>query len=381
MWGHLHPLGRLANVLGSQGHELHAWVPPRYAAELGRSGATIHPHEPVEVRRSEFDIYELAVALAEETEGCLATVIEAIDDEQVDLVIHDVHAPWARVAADYLGIPRIVTTPLFPPPADATPPDAVPWFPEAASLRLATAADAIHARWGVDLGDWASVVWNGGETTLNFSTEEITGRPSARAGGLPASRAGELAWHYVGPLLDPAPARAPRRERPFVYASFGTFYQVELGTLAAAVSAFANEPVDVLISTGRTAVAPADLGPLADNVVATEFAPGRATLARADLFVTHGGCSSVHEALLAGVPMVCVPQGADQFDWSRRMGELGAGVVVGTSATAISDAAQEVLGDQRYARRAAALGERLARFDGGARVADVVNDRLRAELA
>ena len=34
--------------------------------------------------------------------------------EDVDLLIHDSQATWARVAGDYLGIPRIVSHPMFP---------------------------------------------------------------------------------------------------------------------------------------------------------------------------------------------------------------------------------------------------------------------------
>jgi MGT family glycosyltransferase len=54
-------------------------------------------------------------------------------------------------------------------------------------------------------------------------------------------------------------------------------------------------------------------------------------LRRAGAFFTHGGTNSVQEALYNGVPLVIVPQAADQFWISARTVELGAGVVLDMS--------------------------------------------------
>ena len=41
----------------------------------------------------------------------MGDVIERLHAEAVELVIHDMHAQWARVAADFLGLPRIMSNP------------------------------------------------------------------------------------------------------------------------------------------------------------------------------------------------------------------------------------------------------------------------------
>jgi len=135
------------------------------------------------------------------------------------------------------------------------------------------------------------------------------------------------------------------------------------------IEALGDEPFDALLSTGGGAVNPADLGPLPANITARHYVDARAVLARADLFVTHAGCSSLHEALLAGVPMLCLPQGSDQFAWAKRLDALGVGRLVAPDAQAIRTGVWQTLGDKELRARACALGARLAEMDGEERLA------------
>jgi UDP:flavonoid glycosyltransferase YjiC (YdhE family) len=111
-------------------------------------------------------------------------------------------------------------------------------------------------------------------------------------------------------------------------------------------------------------------------VVVREFVDSREVLSRASVHVTHGGCSSVHESLLAGVPMVCIPQAGDQFAWSERITSLGAGQSAEATPTVVRTVVRTLLEDDRPAARSRELGCSLARYDGDGRVTAVVNDRL-----
>jgi UDP:flavonoid glycosyltransferase YjiC (YdhE family) len=95
-------------------------------------------------------------------------------------------------------------------------------------------------------------------------------------------------------------------------------------------------------------------------------------LARASVHITHGGCNSVHESFVAGIPMVCLPQAFDQVPLSRRVAELGVGVVAEEDPGAVARAVRTLIDDAETRARTAALSERLQRYDGESRVAAAV---------
>jgi MGT family glycosyltransferase len=82
-------------------------------------------------------------------------------------------------------------------------------------------------------------------------------------------------------------------------------------------------------------------------------------LPRVAAAVTHGGAGTVTGALCHGVPLVVVPQGADQFANARRVEDLGVGIAVapGAPQAELDSAVASVLRDPGY--RAAA--QRIAR--------------------
>lgn len=69
----------------------------------------------------------------------------------------------------------------------------------------------------------------------------------------------------------------------------------------------------------------------------------RGLLARADLCFTHAGFGSATDAVLAGVPPVLTPRGADQFFNAYRLAELDAGSVL-TSAEFTAGAVRRAAG-------------------------------------
>jgi MGT family glycosyltransferase len=172
----------------------------------------------------------------------------------------------------------------------------------------------------------------------------------------------------------------PRSEtdggRPLVYVCFGTSFNRRPAQFRAVIDALAGEPFDVIVSLGGAKFPPAELGAPPANVVVESFAPGREVLARAHAHVTHGGCNSVHESLLAGVPMVCVPQAYDQFPLVERIEALGAARVAPEEPEAIRDAVRLLLADESAGRCAEELGRHLGEYDGESRVARLFEELL-----
>lgn len=89
--------------------------------------------------------------------------------------------------------------------------------------------------------------------------------------------------------------------------------------------------------------------------------------------------NSVQEALYHGVPMVMVPQAADQFWIAARTAELGAGVVLEPEMRpgAIRASVEQLLTSAGYAAAAARIGASLRAAGGPAKAAAEIQRFLR----
>ena len=376
--GHVGPANRLTAVLARQGHRLVAWAPEQFRAGVEAAGAELRPFgwekrvavpsapsdPPAALRGAGFA--GLAVELARLTQYYTGPLLEALHAEDVELVVHDAVTPWARVAADFLGLPRICSFPGHPP---AWPFNLGGVSPEQAAT-LEECRDDVRQRWGIDLGDGAAVLISAGDATMVYSTPEVMGKP------LPGP-----SWRHVGPLMGAAPDQADEPAlagldgRPLVYVALGTTFNYRSDIFRAALDALADVEVNVLLSMGGRD--PAEVQPVPANAKVVPRVVARAVLRRTAVHVTHGGASSVHESLIAGVPMVCAPQGADNARWGARVAALDVGeVVYEPTEENLRAAVLRVLGDESMRHRTGELAGRLEAFDGEPIVAETVEKLL-----
>ena len=144
---------------------------------------------------------------------------------------------------------------------------------------------------------------------------------------------------FFGSLLPPASQNAPvvgafprGRHGRKVYVSFGTgvwryFATVALAASKAIADALADRDVAVLVSLGGSGFAADARGALArSNVRVVDYADQWAVLGESDLFITHHGTNSTHEAIFHEVPMLSYPFFGDQPALARRCQELGLAV-------------------------------------------------------
>jgi MGT family glycosyltransferase len=378
--GHIAPGARLGAALSRQGHEVLAWAPGPYREQIAVEQVRFQEFDPLEPGVPVGSLPELAASLAEAADRCLGGVIDELHSAAIDLVMHDVHVPWGRLAADFLGLPRVVSNPLFPgsmrrwQATDESGGAGAVWSSMAGAAgsealrRVEVARRSISRTWKLELGDWNYALSSFGGATVSYTTARIAGTAVTPAG-----------WCYAGPLMTAAPPAAEHdRLRPLVYVAFGTYPNTPPELFRMAIDALADEPVQIVVSTGRSRVRPADLEPLPANVEVREFVASRELLSRASVHVTHAGCSSVHESLIAGVPMVCTPQASDQPWWAARVEALGAGIVVTPRPGDVRAATRLMLEDPSWSAHAQALGEELSRYDGEARLAALVEQQLAA---
>jgi UDP:flavonoid glycosyltransferase YjiC (YdhE family) len=92
-------------------------------------------------------------------------------------------------------------------------------------------------------------------------------------------------------------------------------------------------------------------------------------LSNADVVVCGGGHGMVSKTLLAGVPLVVVPGGGDQWEISNRVVRQGSALLVRPlTAEALATAVCQVLSSPSYREAARRAGESLAGVDDPVRV-------------
>ncbi|SIN40520.1 glycosyltransferase [Micromonospora cremea] len=120
-----------------------------------------------------------------------------------------------------------------------------------------------------------------------------------------------------------APAAGGRRR---VLVSFGTVFAdpAVVGPLLGALTAL---DVDVLATLGLDGK-PEDYQLDSDRVEFSPFVPLAQLLGNVDAVISHGGAGTTLGTLARGIPMVVVPQGADQFIQADRVSASGAGLAL-----------------------------------------------------
>ena len=181
--------------------------------------------------------------------------------------------------------------------------------------------------------------------------------------------------HYVGNCIW-YPNRQETREwleripteRPWVLVTESTLAYGDPFLSRTAIAALANEPVELIVTTGqnqdRAALGP---GAVAPNVHVERWLSHGDVLPRCDCVVTVGGKATILAALEAGVPLVIVPTSWDKPDNARRVVEASVGVRVAPrhcTPERLRRAVEHVLGEPRYRENARQIASLLSAAPG-----------------
>ena len=179
------------------------------------------------------------------------------------------------------------------------------------------------------------------------------------------------------PQLEAAdpPAWLDGLARPLVYATMGTVFNTP-ESFRPLLDALAAADVGALVTVGRD-VDPEALGVIPANVRVERFVPQAQVLPAAAVAISHGGSGTILGALAAGVPLVLVPQGANQFENAARCERIGVAAVV-PAGERIAPALAAVLSDAAYAKAAARVGAEIEAMPGPDEVAAAVEEHVSA---
>jgi zeaxanthin glucosyltransferase len=180
-------------------------------------------------------------------------------------------------------------------------------------------------------------------------------------------------------LIDP--------HRPAVYCAIGShgsyWNQANRRRLVESVLlAFQAHPEWQLLIQVRPSDDQPDLESLPENIHAKTWFPQLQVLQHADLIISHGGFSTVREALFFGVPMIIFPFGVDQPGNAARVCRLQAGLagnIHTVTAGTISKMVESVFTNPIYRQNALKLSQKLQADKSCADVIAYLNTFIRAE--
>ena len=189
----------------------------------------------------------------------------------------------------------------------------------------------------------------------------------------PSLRSSDMA-HVVEVQLS-RPAEGVPASGRLVYVTFGTVWNVIDPGFRAAVVAAAGVAEDVLVTVGPVGD-PSDLGTVPGNVTVERFVPQAEVLPRSAAVVCHGGSGTVLASLAHGVPLLCLPRGADQFGNAANVERRGAGMtLLGPSAVegeSLGNVLHRLLETPGPKAAAVGVAEEIAQMPDVTAVADAV---------
>ncbi len=151
-----------------------------------------------------------------------------------------------------------------------------------------------------------------------------------------------------------------------VYVTFGTLWNRDPDAFRVILAALSVHPVDVVVTLGVDGD-PAALGAQPDNVHVHRFIPQAELLPRCDAVIAHGGAGTTLGALAHGLPLLLLPQGADQHYNAERVAAAGAGLSLAppqATSAAVSRAIDTLLGDARLRAGAQRVATEIAAMPG-----------------
>ncbi len=367
--GHFQRLRPLISGMAERGFDVHVFTDRRFAAGVERAGGRFvdlfgtHTLEAADDESSPFPsrFVSFAGTYAEE----IAREVETLG---VSLIVYDTFAVVGHVVGRLLGIPYVnlcaghnMNPERFLADLQVDPRVSI-------SPRCHRAVDELRDRYGLADASPFSYI-SGVSPFLNLyceppaflsEDERAAFEPIAFFGSLPPLA--EIAERHRNggrPLFEP-------RAELKAYVSFGTvvwrYWAAEaLAALSAIADAFAAMPkARAVVGLGGARVAADRLAGLARaNVAVVDYVDQWRVLGEADVFVTHQGLNSTHEAIFSGVPMISYPFFFDQPGLAKRCRRLGLSIPLASAPRArVTPADVRRALDEVTARRTA-LRERL----------------------
>ncbi|MNM92211.1 Oleandomycin glycosyltransferase [compost metagenome] len=371
--GHINPSLGVVQELIARGEEVVYFCTEAFRERIEKTGATVRTFDDQKFIKAFISggrnyLLERVNGLLLTADIVIPSVLEQIKDEHFDYIIHDSMFGCGRLIAQILKLPainsctsfahtkvsfdRILERSFIEAPAEIV---------ESINDKFESLTALVKEKYGVRIHSPYEVFCNPAPLTLVYTTREFQ----------PYGEAFDQTYKFVGPSLssrltgDHFDLTAIKGKNP-IYISLGTVFNQATDFYKLCFEALGNSDHTIVMSIGSK-VQISDVGEIPDNFIVENYVPQIDVLQYAKLFVTHGGMNSTHEGLYYGVPLIVIPQSADQPIIARQVANIGAGTALqmqSLTANELREAVDQVLSISSFKKAAASMRESFQRSGG-----------------
>ncbi|WP_282942744.1 macrolide family glycosyltransferase [Paenibacillus sp. RC67] len=381
--GHINPTIGVVQELISRGEEVVYFTIEAFRERMEKTGATVRTIDGQKFIEAFISggrnyLLERVNGLLHTADIVIPSVLEQIKGEHFDYIIHDSMFGCGRLLAQILKLPAINSCTSFAQRKASFDKMLEQLYNQIPTEIVKPIQDEfqrltkmVKEKYGVEIQSPYDVFCNPAPLTIVYTTREFQ----------PSGEAFDPSYKFVGPSISSRLTQenfdltAIKGKSP-IYISLGTVFNHSIDFYKLCLKAFENTDHAVVMSIGNKAQI-SDLGEIPKNFIVKSYVPQTDVLKYAKLFITHGGMNSTHEGLYYGVPLIVIPQSADQPMIAKRVANIGVGIELqmrSLTANQLRETADHVLSHPSFDKAVANIRESFQRSGGYQRAVDEIFD-------
>ncbi|MBE5106622.1 UDP-glucosyltransferase [Bacillus thuringiensis] len=378
--GHVNPTLSLVKAFTERGDNVHYITTENFKKRLEGLGAIVHSHpdllKEISIETDSITGLNAFFHVHVQTSLYILEITKQLSKSiNFDFVIYDIFGA-GELVKEYLQVPGIVSSPIFLIPTELLetlpfhPNAEIPFQPDELSVKLLY---QMEHEFGVKLKNNLQFMNNKGDISLVYTSRYF--QPNSDLFGENNI--------FIGPsiLKRKTDVKFPLellKDKKVIYISMGTLLEGLEPFFNTCIDAFSDfEGVVVLAIGDRNDISKIKQAP--DNFIIAPYVPQSEILSEADVFITHGGMNSVHDAIHFNVPFVIIPHDKDQPMIAQRLTELEAAhrlLKEHVNAQTLKEAITDVLSNEKYEHGIRKLNDSFLECGGSKRAIAVIDSLL-----
>ncbi|MFB9760339.1 macrolide family glycosyltransferase [Ectobacillus funiculus] len=362
--GHINPTIGVVQELISSGEEVVYFTIEAFRERIEKTGATVRTFDGQKFIKAFLSggrnhLLERVNGLLHTADIVIPSVLEQIKGEHFDYIIHDSMFGCGRLLAQILKLPTInsctsfaQTKISFGRTLEHLSQNVPTEMFNRINVDFQNLTTKIKKTYDVEISSPYEVFCNPAPLTIVYTTREFQ----------PFGEAFDETYKFVGPSIS---SRLTQEDFDFtaikgkspIYISLGTVFNQAIDFYKLCFEAFGNTDHTVVMSIGKQTQL-GELGEIPQNFIVKNYVPQTEVLKYTKLFITHGGMNSTNEGFYYGVPLIVIPQSADQPIIAGQVANIGAGIQLqmqSLTANQLYEAADHVLNDPSFHKAVANL--------------------------